>query len=317
MSEDDDDSDDALAAFVPDPVLLRRLLQRRDRPGMADLNAARPAWRSAGVGLGQSPLSSSLAARGRSDDTLAVAPGQLPLPSLGEETSSADVVAPGGGGGAAPLAVAPGRFAADVTSPAAPPAALVKLRAEVSALQATLGRADAKRAIAAKKSPPKSWQSRKEDDTLPGLGAALFGSFGQPTIPTSAAALFGVAPGADEVMPLVAAAAQAEPSQVSWSDEPADPVDQNRPAAAVSAGAGSGAPAALSSEPASAASGTAASPAIAARRSADQSAARDDDGKATPEGSMPTRQLAESVSRNLYRRLQLERERRGIAAWKN
>ena len=315
MSEDDDDSDDALAAFVPDPVLLRRLLQRRDRPGMADLNAARPAWRSAGVGLGQFPLSSSLAARGRSDNTLAVAPGQLPLPSLGEETSSADVVAPGGGGGAAPLAVAPGSFASDATSPAAPPAALVKLRAEVSALQATLARADAKRAIAAKKSPPKSWQSRKEDDTLPGLGAALFGSFGQPTLPTSAAALFGVAPGADEVMPLVAAAAQAEPSQVSWSDEPTDPVDQNGPATA--AGAGSGAPAKLSSEPASAASATAASPATAARRSADQSAARDDDGKATPEGSMPTRHLAESVSRNLYRRLQLERERRGIAAWKN
>jgi hypothetical protein len=308
--------------FDPAAELRRRLLERRHRPGMTDLDAARRSPLAPGLGLARSALNSRLAARAHSDASLAIAPGELVLPGAGDG-ESADLhpdplshppvtrgqrVLPrrgdsnsagplpavstdaGDGVAATPLALASGRYLSDSLSEPELKAAIVKSRSEVANLQAQVNLAAKKKAIADKQSPPKSWQSRKEDDTLPGIGAALFGSFGQPTIPTTPSALFGTARSAEEVMPLVAAAAKAEPTEVTWADEAG--TEPRGSAAAIVQTTAKGKAGAAGGED-------------------------DDNGKAAPGGSLDSRQIAESVSRNIYRRLQLERERKGISPWKN
>lgn len=320
MAENDDG--DPLSDFDPAAELRRRLVERRHRPGSIDLDAARPSPLAPGLGLARSALNSRLVARAHSDASLAIAPGELVLPSVGDgdsaefapasssnplvtrgqrvlprRTDSDSAGAPpamstdvGGGVAATPLALASGRYLSDSLSDPELKATVVKSRTEVATLQAQVDLAAKKKAIADKRSPPKSWQSRKEDDTLPGIGTALFGSFGQPTIPTSSSALFGTARSAEEVMPLVAAAAEAERTEVAWNDEArAEP---------------SGNAAAIEKTTAKGKAGAA-------------EAEDDDHGKAALGGGLDSRQIAESVSRNIYRRLQLERERKGISPWKN
>ena len=88
-TDTDNDAEDPLAAFDPRADLVRRLASRRQRPGMVDLDAARPPpERAPGLGLAQSPLSRELAARSRSDGALAVAPGELVLPRSGNGMSA-------------------------------------------------------------------------------------------------------------------------------------------------------------------------------------------------------------------------------------
>ena len=323
-TDTDNDAEDPLAAFDPRAELVRRLASRRQRPGMVDLDAARPPERAPGLGLAQSPLSRELGARAHSHsvDTLAVAPGELVLASAGNGLSAEPVAdgAPTAAGGqtASPLAVAAGHYASDSMGEATLLANLVQARAEVASLQVSAHLVAQKREIAAKKSPPKSWQSRHEDDTLPGIGAALFGSFGQPTLPTQMSALLGSEAKPDDTMPLVHAAASAEPSQVTWSDE--DPsaspgaktttgavaraAAQGRaPGVAKAAAAGAGMPAPQAGAPAESA------PVGPAEGSSAELGAA--------QGGGDTRRVAEAVSRSLYRQLQLERERQGISPWKS
>ena len=320
MAEFDDGN--PLSDFDPAAELRRRLVERRHRPGMIDLDAARPSPLAPGLGLARSALNSRLVARAHSDASLAIAPGELVLPSAGDGDSAelptdpssnplvtrgqrvlprrgnSDSAGPqpavstdaGDGVAATPLALASGRYLSDSLGDSELKAGVVKSRAEVATLQAQLDLVAKKKAIADKKSPPKGWQSRKEDDTLPGIGTALFGSFGQPTIPTSSSALLGTARSAEEVMPLVAAAAEAQRSEVAWKDEARTEPSGN--AAAIEKTTAKGKAGAADAED-------------------------DDNGKAAPGGSLDSRQIAESVSRNIYRRLQLERERKGISPWKN
>jgi hypothetical protein len=289
---------------------------------MIDLDAARPSSLAPGLGLARSPLNSRLAARAHSDEGLAVAPGELVLPGAGDgdaadlhptpssypsvtrgqrvlprrvDSSSPGTLAAvptdaGDGIAAMPMALASGRYLSDSLSEPELKAAIAKSRAEVATLTAQVDLAARKKAIAAKQSPPTSWQSRKEDDTLPGIGAALFGSFGQPTIPTSSSALFGTARSAEEVMPLVAAAATAEPTEVTWAEEAG--TEPRGSAAAIEKTTAKG-------------------------KSGGAEAEDAEHGQAAPGGGVDSRQIAESVSRSIYRRLQLERERKGISPWKN
>ena len=321
-TDTDNEADDPLAAFDPRADLVRRLASRRQRPGMVDLDAARPPERAPGLGLAQSPLSRELGARSRSDGALAVAPGELVLPRSGNGMAAEPLAdgapAVAGGQTASPLAVASGHYASDSMGEATLLANLVQARAEVASLQVSAHLVAQKREIAAKRSPPKSWQSRHEDDTLPGIGAALFGSFGQPTLPTQMSALLGSDANPNDTMPLVHAAASAEPSQVTWSDEdPSASPGANATTGAVARAAAQGRAQGVA-KAAAAGAGMPAAQAGAPAESAPVGAA--EGGSAEPgatEGGGDTRRVAEAVSRSLYRQLQLERERQGISPWKS